>query len=210
MQHQYSSEDVRILRERYGTVRVAELALMLGRSPGAITFKARTLGLTERWRERSSCKDWSASRKDWSESEVLWLRNAFPVMKTTEIARLSGRTRASIERKAYALGLVKSKPHASIGSRRGKARGPDWDIADVDRLRQIYPETRMDELVREFGRSAKSIENKARKLGLSKSPEYMDMLRKERLNNLPEELREVISLTAKLRRKINEKYRHAA
>lgn len=61
--------------------------------------------------------------------------------------------------------------NASAGSR--KKSGKPWTVADIEQLRALYPHRRTCDLEALFDRRSRALYDKARDLGLKKTPEFL-------------------------------------
>lgn len=119
----------------------------------------------------------------WSERELALLRKHYPDQSGQAIASMLGRTLATVYAKAAALGLRKSEAfNASPASgrlapgrpgRRGPRNWRAWADVDVEYLRAHFPHERTEDVARVLGRKYGTTAQKAKKLGLQKSREYL-------------------------------------
>lgn len=87
--------------------------------------------------------------------------------------------------------------------------GFPWSESEVQMLRDFFPFAGATELQALFGRSIESIRAKANGLRIPKSAEYLAEIHMLHLA-LPPDVRELISLTRQIKRKLNEKHRRSA
>lgn len=100
----WSDAEVAILRERYTSTPVAEMASLLpGRTPMAIMAKVKTIGVRQR-------KPLTSSGRRWSEDEDKVVRVLYPDNAVASlVAHLPARSAKAIERRAFELGLTHSE-----------------------------------------------------------------------------------------------------
>lgn len=119
----------------------------------------------------------------WSEQEVALLREHYPDRAGREIAELLGRSLFTVYAKAVSLGLGKSEAfNASAASgrlapgrlgRRGPRNWRAWTDADIEYLRAHFPHERTEDVARVLGRGYSTTAQRAQKLGLKKTREYL-------------------------------------
>ncbi len=83
--------------------------------------------------------------------------------------------------------------------------GMHWSSPEEGVLRDLFPLMSSREVAQLLGRSQKSVDHHARKLHLSKSLTYLIEINSVYLA-LPQEVRELITLTRRLDRKLSEKH----
>lgn len=115
-----------------------------------------------------------AEKNEWSPEDLKTLRAIYSVTKDEAVAKKLGRTVAQIEAAAKLYALRKDKRAFP-----GETTMPRWSPEDIAELKAIYATTPSVEIARRMGRSLKSVNGKALKLGLSKSgPHIQKMGRK--------------------------------
>jgi hypothetical protein len=152
----WTAADDAALRRGYGALDLSSLALVLGRSQGAVERRVRQL----RRLRRSG---------PWTSEDLRSLRAWYGTRDDRDLELCLGRGAEAIAAKAAELQLAKSKDRGD--ARPGSvARMPRWTAADVALLRELYSAHDSLAVARRLGRSVTSVANKAHRLGLSKSP----------------------------------------
>lgn len=103
-------------------------------------------------------------RRYWTAAEDARLRELYPITRTSELPALLGRSRMAIKVRAAALHLRKA-PEASMR----RPWHPDEDAV----LRMLYADTPTDAIADQLGRSPTTTYQRAHRLGLEKSAEYL-------------------------------------
>ncbi len=117
--------------------------------------------------------------KRWTAAELAKLRRLYPDTRTRDI-KIVGRNHAEIKIQCSNLYLRKSAAFMASP----QARRP-WSKAELDQLRQLYPDARTADLVARFARGARGIYAKASQLGLRKSAAfYTDAKKSGRFDKL--------------------------
>jgi hypothetical protein len=155
------------LRRLYPRTKTADIARALGRPLSGVQTKANDLGLRK-----------PDIRRKWTAREIRTLRALYADTPAGEIAAALGRKRHVIYNKASALKLRKSK---SFKSRLMKQRiaqngplwGSRWTPAQIERLRELYPDHHTKAVAKATGHSKLSCFQMARLHGLKKSPAYL-------------------------------------
>lgn len=145
----WTTEEEEFLKANYPTTTAPKLAEMLNiDSVTSVRRKVDRMGLTK--------------KEKWSDSEKKTLKKLYPVTKTSELAKIfKGKSMSSIRRKAQELGLNKDSLIIN--------KEDTWNREKEDTLRELYPTTTAQELVRILNvSSVNSIQHKVRRLGLSK------------------------------------------
>jgi hypothetical protein len=102
--------------------------------------------------------------RPWTEAEHQRLRELYPVRHIGELTRLLARPKSSIKSRATLLGLRKAV---------GFGAHLEWDFAHDYMLRMYYPHMKTAIIAARVGASVFSTYNRAKKLGLTKTPIYM-------------------------------------
>lgn len=120
----------------------------------------------------------------WTPDEVALLRELYPHRRASEVAERIGRPLPSVYAMATKLGLQKSAEfRASPASGRllpgGRGQNQPrnwraWTDEDVAYLRAHFPVERTADVAKVLGRNASTTSQKARLLGLKKSPAYLE------------------------------------
>jgi hypothetical protein len=108
-------------------------------------------------------------RGAWSRAERQLLKELYGTRSDEDLEVSCSRARADVAAMAAQLCLAKDKRFAA----RSGARMPRWTAAEVERLRQLYPDRDNLEVARRIGRTVTSVANKANQLGLRKSPSLL-------------------------------------
>lgn len=99
---------------------------------------------------------------------------------------------------------------STMGFKRRERNTPKiWSNAEIEILMRYYPNRDTAEMAQEFGVSIRAVWCMATVFGVTKTREYMQEAARKtaaRNNSLPPELREVIRLHNKLKRKLHEKH----
>ena len=161
-----ASDDER-LRESWGALDPRLLAPMLGRPVAEVRKRAVEL--------RNSLRS-----GPWSRGEIQALKELYGTRRDDDLEIGLLRPAAEIERMARRLCLAKDKRFAALAAKdtgglvgvvAGVSRRemPRWSSAEIDRLRELYPDRDNLSVARELGRTVASVANKANLLGLKKS-----------------------------------------
>lgn len=117
----WDDDELRLLKRVFGTRRLADAALALSRAPEDVAAKAAELCLGKDKAARSTIGT-AQPMPRWKPAELAKLRQLYPRRENVEIARLLGRTVASVTNKASQLGLSKSPRALAQMGRRNVAR----------------------------------------------------------------------------------------
>lgn len=144
----WTVKDLSFLENHYGAMSVAELAVILKRTPGAVALMADRLGC---------CKKKSIP---WSEAEMDIIRNHYSQgVEAEALTRLlPGRSVRAIFSRAEAMGVLS---------------GRFWREDELHILRSGYPMLGMEVMRQLPGRNADAVKIMARRLGLKKSRESL-------------------------------------
>lgn len=96
---EWTEQEVELLREKFNTTPVEELAGELSRSVPSVICKAYRLGIT------------TQKYSGWTSEEIDRLKQQFPVKTTKILAREFGRSINSVRQKAFRLRLKKKHEH---------------------------------------------------------------------------------------------------
>jgi len=92
----WTKHDISFLKKNYGVLDIKELKKFLGRTRCSIVTKAQKIGISKK-----------AVQRRWLDYEVEYLKNNF-YRTSSDIAGVLGRTKSSIDKKIFMLGLRKS------------------------------------------------------------------------------------------------------
>lgn len=182
----WTSSDDWQLRQAWGAVELRLLAPMLGRPASEVRRRANEL------RERRS-------QGEWSRSELQLLKKLYGTRSDADLEVSLMRSRGEITAAAKRLCLAKDKrfqaaqaekarvrssselsrregapvtPAAGAGPRK-RSSMPRWTTAEVELLRELYPDEDNLTVARALGRSVTSVANKAYQLGIHKTAELL-------------------------------------
>lgn len=160
------------LRQAWGAVELRLLAPMLGRPSSEVRRRASEL----RRRARTG---------EWTRAEVQLLKKLYGTRSDADLEVSLMRDRREIAAVAKRLCLAKDKRfRAAQGLGRAKldvksaaatagkprrSRMPRWTSAEVEQLRQLYPDQDNLTVARALGRTVTSVANKAYQLGIHKT-----------------------------------------
>jgi len=117
----------------------------------------------------------------WTSAELQQLQRVFGSTSNEGIARILGRSVASIERQAKRRQLAKDKVFVKRHHGQGVYKMPHWDTDQVKLLRLIYANLSNLEVARRLKRSVASVVYKAHALGLRKSPRRVEQMGRENI-----------------------------
>ena len=118
----WTGEEIALLKRLFGTRSPSDLALALSRCPADSAARAADLRLGKD-KAVLSRGDTGRAMPRWTPGDVAKLRQLYPRRDNLEIARILGRTVASVTNKAFQLGLSKSaRALAAMGRRNGARR----------------------------------------------------------------------------------------
>lgn len=175
----WTDSEVRRLRRFYPSVETARLARALGRPLAGVKSKANELGL-----RKPACREWTSR-------ELRLLRRRYAETPATAIAAALDRKLHEIYYQAAAQKLRKSKAFKSRFMKQqiatnGPLWGRRWTLAQVARLRALYPDHATKTIVTEVGHPQSSCEQMARRLGIKKTPAHLAAM----LRQVSDKLRE--------------------
>lgn len=98
----------------------------------------------------------------YTKKELDFMRANYKAMTWEQIGEALGRSRSSVEAKAHRMGLRKRK-----GQRR------TWRGERLERLKELYPNTKNAVIADIFGVTVKQVKSTARYYGLRKAPDYV-------------------------------------
>jgi len=149
------------LKDYWGASEIDKIALVLHRTPDDIQRKVREL----RGEVRSG---------PWTTDDIQRLKRYYGTRENEDLIVILGRTEKEIESKAAEFCLAKDKSFTrrSKGTE-ARVRMPRWTAEDVEKLRELYPETPNLDIAHALGRTLKSVVSKAHDLGLKKSSQRL-------------------------------------
>lgn len=150
----WAEADDERLREALGVHEPRTIARLLGRSVEQV--RARIAELS------GSCRT-----GPWTDEEIARLRRLYGTRDPASLAVVLARSEADIAERADALCLRRDKASRPVDAE--PLPMPRWTVAEIARLRQLYPRRDSLEVARLLGRSVASVRNKASQLGLGKS-----------------------------------------
>lgn len=151
-----SREDIR-LRELLGRAAHQDIAIVLGRTPEAVTERVNELVASPR----------ALYSRPLSRIETQDFRERYGRMTDAEAAFAFQRQPSVIAATAKRYGLRKDKRWTK--SRGGRTDMPRWTKTEVDKLRQLFSTLDTFAVATALGRSTKSVISKAVRLGLRKT-----------------------------------------
>lgn len=164
----YSEAEKQVIRSLYPRAPRAELlAALPGRPYKSICKVAKKLGLAR-------------CAAHWRPEHEQLLRETYPIHGADYVARATGKTRQQVIAKACNMKVKSAQPQ---GGRPAKAnrvkrevsirhagRPSDWQVADQERLIQLYPTSTPSQLLAAFpGRTMLAIRGRAGRMGLQKT-----------------------------------------
>ncbi len=158
----WTAKEVGELKKYLGAASMEVIARILRRSESEVARQVTMLQGEIRERE-------------WTSGDVQDLKRLFGTRSTDDLALILGRPVVSIESKAAEFCLAKDKGYARRAGR-VTVRMPRWQTVEIERLRELYPETPNLEIARIIQRTEKSIVSKAHDLGLKKSTERLRLM----------------------------------
>lgn len=161
----WNAREIEELKNYIGAASLDTIALILRRNPGEVQRKLTEL------RTRVAGGPWNAN-------EVHILKRWYGTRSNGDLAVILGRPETEIEAKAHELCLAKDKAFAHRFDA-ARTRMPRWNDAEIERLRQLYPESPNLDIARELRRSVKSIVSKAHDLGLRKNEDRLREMGRE-------------------------------
>jgi hypothetical protein len=127
----WTRAELRLLKQLYGTRTDADLEVALQRTAADIAAQAARLCLQKDKRfTKGRRRAGSAPMPRWTPAEIRRLGELYPDRENLEVARLLGRSVASVANKAWQLGLRKSPGllqrigRSNVAARYGTAPGP--------------------------------------------------------------------------------------
>jgi len=150
---EWSSEEDDRLRELFRRRPVADIALLLGRTQGAVNGRATVLAL----RRDKAISAWTAA-------DDAYLREHYTELGAEKCAAQLGRTAGAVSVRATALEL------SFRAASRGRAIGgrAKWTDQDDTELRALWPQMRSEEIAQRLRRSLGSVVARAVRLGLKR------------------------------------------
>lgn len=109
-----------------------------------------------------------SSGRAWSEVEHEQLRSLYPNRKTLEVALVLGRTPKAVNSRAKILRIRKNYDVQGIGAKK------PWTAEDERIVREQYPHRPTKELALSLRRPFWTVYQRARKLGVTKTEEYLE------------------------------------
>ena len=126
-------------------------------------------------------KSLSAKPGSWTRDEIQKLQRVYGSKTKNELARIFGRSHASIEGQAKRLQLAKNKVFVKRHLGEGIYKMPHWTPAEISELKKIYANVSNLEVARKMKRSIGSVVSQANKLGLYKSAKRMKGMGQENI-----------------------------
>jgi hypothetical protein len=120
--------------------------------------------------------------RPWSSDDEQQLKQLYGSRTDSDLAVILGRPQSQIAEKARQLCLAKDKSFQHRVQGIGNVRMPRWDPAQLDLLRQLYPNTPNVEIARLVRRTTKGIVSKAHDLGLKKSSDRLRTMGQENVS----------------------------
>ena len=199
----WSKDDRETLLRMWPDHTKQEVAIALGRHVGLVAAYARYMGLRESQQQRLA-KGWQRMERtgvaycSWTRDQADELLRLLETCTLEEVASATGRSIAAIRCKRAAL----KNGACSHSSRRG------WSAQEKETLRLMWPDHRLAEVAAALGRSEKSVEMGAARLGLKKSVAYLLLHVGSAYHAYPTELRESIQMAKQIERKLNDRQDH--
>lgn len=123
------------------------------------------------------------SKGRWTSAEILKLRRLYGSNSGERLARILGRTVASIERQARHYHLGKNKVFVKRWEGVAASTMPRWTRHELVTLRRLYAHLPNLEVARRVGRSFASVVAQAHNLGLHKSAKRMEGMGRENIRH---------------------------
>lgn len=166
---EWTAEDLQMLREKYPTTPVEELAEQMGRSCGSLRQKAYLLGIyrgASRHLAEQRAADGSTEKlpryghatfKKWTLEDITLLREQVHKVPIEALAKRMGRTYESVRNKAYRMGFIQQESWVYH----------PWTPADEAKLLEWLPTLPLREIARRLGRTVASVRFKGIRLGMT-------------------------------------------
>jgi hypothetical protein len=146
----WTQEDDETLKKLYALKTNEEIASALRRSLRAIERRARELGLRKDPDFFRYVVSRKKDRKPWMETELATLAKLYPVIDPEKIARILGRTKQAVCKKAWGLGLHQERAFAKFANN-FQAKGiaeqkrilahlsaQGWEVVEPENFRESY------------------------------------------------------------------------
>lgn len=137
----WTTRDIRFIEQHYRTLSLADIAMRLGRTPGAVALMAYKLGC-----RRKSCSLWTEQEK-----EIIRVHYAGGAGISNVMKLLPTRSEKAIFAMAEAMRV---------------ASGKRWRKDELRILEEYYPEYGTDRVARLLNRSPESVKLKASRMGI--------------------------------------------
>ncbi|UAN43933.1 hypothetical protein KGP17_15750 [Serratia sp. JSRIV001] len=164
----WTPDEINFLKQYQSTMHFAELAVLLGRTPGAVRSKLHRLGLKQhKLTTRAEKKMAQPSlpknhRSLWTLKELNFVEEHYGKTSTREIAGTLGRRLSAVYMVAHALGIC-------------KAPSERWTEQEVEVLRKHYADERGMSYVQTLlpSRAQNSIIAKAKHIGITRGRSWL-------------------------------------
>jgi DNA-directed RNA polymerase specialized sigma24 family protein len=162
----WGANEVLQLKRYLGATTPETIARILGRTVAEVQEQIIGLGRLQRG-------------GTWTRAEIGEFKRIYGRRTDEDLERIFGRPAQEIQRVASEHGLSKDK--AFVRMLRGDLATtmPRWTDAELELLRECYPQQSNLEIARRLGRSVKSVVSKAQHEGLKKSPERLKKMGRE-------------------------------
>ncbi|MEM7515832.1 MAG: hypothetical protein AAF368_02765, partial [Planctomycetota bacterium] len=118
----------------------------------------------------------------WSSEEVADLKKLYGTRTDEDLALIFGRSVREIKERAQRYCLAKDKAFIRRITGETTTRMPRWDQAEIDKLRELYPDHANLDIAKMLNRTVKSIVSKAHNLGLKKDDERLRAMGRENVS----------------------------
>lgn len=150
----WAPEEDRIVRRHHKRLTPEEIAEKLGRTPGAVTARIKTLKLGPPPKKREH------DHRPWLPEEEDLLRKEYGKVRGRDLAGKLGRSVRAIRVRALHLGLAESRPRSSPIQ--------PWTAKEDKLLRKLYGTLTYDEIAERMDRTLLSVQGRVRVLGIQK------------------------------------------
>ncbi|MCD5391048.1 hypothetical protein LR007_04200, partial [candidate division NPL-UPA2 bacterium] len=130
--------------------------------------------------------------KRWTKKEERALKKYSSKMSIEELAKKFGVSSVEVRKKEKSLGIIREHPHRKkVGKKVLRPSTRKWTRREAEYLRNHFEKMTNVELAKRFKTTAKSVESKLRRMGLSRTRKSIIVPEEERKRKIEEILREM-------------------
>ena len=165
----WTPEEVERLKEYLGASKPDVIARVLRRRTADVVAQITELRTVRR-------------TEPWSRDDVARFKKIYGTRDDVDLAVVFGRSEEDVRKLAAKYKLAKDKAYRRKKEGEAATRMPRWSAAEVEILKQMYPDEANLDIAQRLDRTVKSVVSKAHNLGLKKSNERLQRMGRENVS----------------------------